>query len=57
MNHNIYNRVQSIAARGKKEDWTMEDENLYDAIDRDITRPLLSAAKQCNLSKMHTKPC
>jgi hypothetical protein len=27
-NHNIYKRVQSIAARGKKEDWTMEDENL-----------------------------
>jgi hypothetical protein len=23
-NHNIYKRVQIIAARGKKEDWTME---------------------------------
>jgi hypothetical protein len=48
--------VQSIAARGKKEDWTMEDENLYEATDRDITRSMLSAAKQCNLRKMHTEP-
>jgi hypothetical protein len=37
-NHNIYKRVQNIAARGNKEDWTMEDENLYDAIDRNTTR-------------------
>jgi hypothetical protein len=37
-NHNIYKRVQSIAARGKKEDCTMEDDNLYEAIDRDTTR-------------------
>jgi hypothetical protein len=27
-NHNIYKRVQSIAARGNQEDWTMEDENM-----------------------------
>jgi hypothetical protein len=55
-NHNIYKRVQSIAAREKKEDWTMEDENLYEAIDRDITRSMLSATNQCNLRKMHTEP-
>jgi hypothetical protein len=55
-NHNVYKRVQSIAARGKKEDWTIEDENLYEAIDRDITRSMLSAVKQCNLRKMHTQP-
>jgi hypothetical protein len=55
-NHNIYKRVQNIAARGKKEDWTMEDDNLYEAIDRDITRSMLSDAKQCNLRKMHTEP-
>jgi hypothetical protein len=54
MNHNIYKRVQNIAARGKKEDWTMED--LYEVIDRDITRSMLSAAKQCNLREMHTEP-
>jgi hypothetical protein len=54
-NHNIYKRVQSIAARGKKEDWTMEDENLYEAIDREITRSMLSATKKCNLRKMHTR--
>jgi hypothetical protein len=53
-NNNIYKRVKNIAARGKKEDWTMEDDNLYEAIDRDITRSMLSAAKQCNLRKMHT---
>jgi hypothetical protein len=52
MNHKIYKRVQNIAARGKKEDWTMEDENLYETIDMDITRLMLSAAKQCNLRKM-----
>jgi hypothetical protein len=57
MNHNIYKRVQSIAARGNKEDWTMEDDNLYEAIDRDITRSMLSASKQCNLRKMHTTTC
>jgi hypothetical protein len=34
----------------------MEDENLYEAIDGDITRSMLSAAKQCNLRKMHTEP-
>jgi hypothetical protein len=56
MNHNIYKRVQIIAARGKKEDWTIEDDNnLYEAIDRDIARSMLSAAKQCNLRKMHTE--
>jgi hypothetical protein len=55
-NHNIYKRVQNIAARGKKEDWTMEDENLYEAIDRDITGSTLSAAKKCNLRKMNTTP-
>jgi hypothetical protein len=44
-NHNIYKRAQNIAARVKKEDWNMEDENLYEAIDRDITRSMLSAAK------------
>jgi hypothetical protein len=55
-NHNIYKRVLNIAARGNKEDWTMEDENLYEAIDRDITRSMLSSAKQCNLRKMHTEP-
>jgi hypothetical protein len=49
MNHNIYKWVQSIAERGNKEDFTMEDENL------DITRSMLSAAKQCNLRKMHTE--
>jgi hypothetical protein len=27
-NHNIYKRVQSVATRGKKEDWTMEDDNM-----------------------------
>jgi hypothetical protein len=56
MNHNIYKRVQIIAARGKKEDWTMEDDNLYEAINRDITRLMLSAAKKCNLRKIHTRP-
>jgi hypothetical protein len=56
-NHTIYKRVQNIAARGKKEDWTMEDDNLYEAIDREITRSMLSAAKQCNLRKMHNEPC
>jgi hypothetical protein len=55
-NHSIYKRVQSIAARGKKEDWTMEDENMYKVIDRDITRSMLSAAKKCNVRKMHTRP-
>jgi hypothetical protein len=55
-NHNIYKRVQSITARGNKEDWTTEDENLYEAIDRDIAMSMLSAAKQCNLRKMHTEP-
>jgi hypothetical protein len=55
-NHNICKRVQSIAARGKKKYWTVEDENLYEAIDRDITRPMLSDIKQCNLRKMHTEP-
>jgi hypothetical protein len=55
-NHSIYKRVQNIAARGKKEDWTMEDDNLYEAIDREITRSMLSAAKQCSLMKMHTEP-
>jgi hypothetical protein len=55
-NHNIYKRVQNIAARGKKEDWTMEDDDLYEAIDRDITRSMLSATNQCNLRKMHTEP-
>jgi hypothetical protein len=34
----------------------MEDEDLYDAIDRDITSSMLSADKQCNLRKMHTEP-
>jgi hypothetical protein len=48
--------VQRIAARGKKEDWTMEDDNMYEAIDRDITRSMLSATKKCNLGKMHTRP-
>jgi hypothetical protein len=52
--HNIYKRVQSITGRGKKEDWTMEDENKYEAIDRDITGSMLSAAKQYTLRKMHT---
>jgi hypothetical protein len=56
MNHNIYKRLQNIAARGKKEDWTMEDENMYKAIDRDITRSMLSATNQCNLRKMHLEP-
>jgi hypothetical protein len=56
MNHTIYKRVQSIATRGKKDDWTMEDENQYEAIERDITRLMLSAAKQCNLNKMNTDP-
>jgi hypothetical protein len=55
-NHNIYKRLQSIEARGKKEDWTMEDENLYEAIDRDTARSMLSAYKQCNPRKMHTEP-
>jgi hypothetical protein len=55
-NHNIYKRMQSIATRGKKEDWTMDDENQYEAIDRDITRSMLSAAKQSNPRKMHTEP-
>jgi hypothetical protein len=54
--HDIYKRVQNIAAKGKKEDWTMEDENMYEAIDRDITRSMLSPTKQCNLRKMHTEP-
>jgi hypothetical protein len=34
----------------------MEDENMYEAIDRDITRSMLSDAKQCNPRKMHTEP-
>jgi hypothetical protein len=55
-NHNIYKRVQSISERGKKADWTMEDENLHEAIDRDITRSMLSEAKKRNLRKMHTEP-
>jgi hypothetical protein len=55
-NHNIYKRVQSISARGKKKDWIMDDANLYEAINRDITRSMLSTAKQCNLRKMHTEP-
>jgi hypothetical protein len=55
-NHYIYKRMQNIAARGKKEDWTMEDDNLYEAIDMDIPRSMLSAAKKCNLRKMHTRP-
>jgi hypothetical protein len=55
-NHNIYKRVQNIAARGKKEDGTMEDENLYDSIDRYITSSMLSAENQCNLRKMHMEP-
>jgi hypothetical protein len=50
MNHNIYKRVQRIAARGKKEDWTMEDENLYEAIDRDITRSMLRILNFQNLT-------
>jgi hypothetical protein len=33
----------------------MEDENMYEAIDRDITRSMMSAAKQCNPRKMHTE--
>jgi hypothetical protein len=34
----------------------MEDENLYEKIDRDITRSMLSPVNQCNLRKMHTEP-
>jgi hypothetical protein len=34
----------------------MEDENLYEGIDRDITRSMLSVTKKCNLMKMHTEP-
>jgi hypothetical protein len=44
MTNNIYKRVQSIATGGKKEDWNTEDENKYEAIDRDIKRLMLSAA-------------
>jgi hypothetical protein len=34
----------------------MEDENLYEAIDRDITSLMLSASKKCSPRKMHTEP-
>jgi hypothetical protein len=51
--HIIYKRVKIIAMRGNKENWTMEDDNKYEAIDRDITRSMLSAANKCNLRKMH----
>jgi hypothetical protein len=47
--------MQSIETRGNTEDWTMDDENQYDAIDRNITRSMLSTANQCNLRKMHIK--
>jgi hypothetical protein len=32
-----------------------EDENMYKAIDRDITRSMLSTVTQCDLRKMHTE--
>jgi hypothetical protein len=51
---NIYKRLQCIAMIGNKEDWTMEDENKYETIDRDIMRSMLSTANHCNLMKMHT---
>jgi hypothetical protein len=55
-NHNVYKSVKRIAARGHKEDWTIKDENLYEEIDRDNTRSMLSAAKQCSVRKMHKEP-
>jgi hypothetical protein len=45
--HNVYRRVNIITERSKTGDWSIEDENVYEKIDRDITRSMLSAAKKC----------
>jgi hypothetical protein len=51
-NHNIYKRVQIKAERGKREDWTIEDENLYEAVGREITMSMLSAGKNVKCTQV-----
>jgi hypothetical protein len=54
--HNVYRRVKIIMERSKTGDWSIEDESGYEKIDRDITRPMLSAAKKCGNRSRKRKP-
>jgi hypothetical protein len=54
--HNTYDRVQKISERGKADDWSNEDEQCYEILDRDITATMLRAVEKCTIRKQHDTP-
>jgi hypothetical protein len=54
--HNIYERVRKISERGKADDWSNEDRQRHEVLNRDITAAMLRAAKNCTIRKKHDTP-
>jgi hypothetical protein len=54
--HNVYRRVTKITGRSNSKEWSILDEDGYEKIDRDITRSMLSAAKECGSKNKERTP-
>jgi hypothetical protein len=54
--HNVFDRVQVIAGRGKSSEWNLTDEQDYEKLDLDISQVMKHAARMCSLRKKHNTP-
>jgi hypothetical protein len=43
--HNVYRRVKTMMEQSKTDEWSLDDEDEYEKIERYITRSMISAAK------------
>jgi hypothetical protein len=54
--HNVYRRVTKISEGSNSQERSILDEENYEKIDRDITRSVLSAARNCGINNKKRTP-
>jgi hypothetical protein len=54
--HNVYRRVTKISEASNSQEWSILDEDDYEKIDRDITRSMLRAARNCGSNNKKRTP-
>jgi hypothetical protein len=54
--HNVFDRVQAIAERGKTSEWILTDEQDYEKLDLYISQVMKHASRMCLLCKKNNSP-
>jgi hypothetical protein len=53
--HKVYQRVNTISMCGKAADWSIDDEDKYEGLDRDIGQAMVRVELVCSTRNLHTK--